>query len=224
MMSWNSWSWRWNPWLMAAKGYAVLLPDPALSTGYGNDFIRRGHRQWGQRPFLDVMAATDAAVAREDIDESRTAMMGGSYGGYMANWIAGHTDRFKAIVSHAGLWALDQMFATTDVPHLFTRQFGDPLTAPGMYQENSPHLHVAKISTPMLVIHGNRDYRVPVSEAFRMWWDLSRHQVPARFLYFPDENHWILSPGNAGVWYETVFAFLAEHVLGEPWHRPSLLG
>jgi dipeptidyl aminopeptidase/acylaminoacyl peptidase len=223
MMSWNNWSWRWNPWLMVAKGYAVLLPDPALSTGYGNDFVRRGYHEWGRRPFLDVMAATDAAVGREDIDGGRTGMMGGSYGGYMANWIAGHTDRFKAIVSHAGLWALDQMFATTDVPHVFYPQFGDPLTMPRMYEENSPHLHVAKISTPMLVIHGNRDYRVPVSEAFRLWWDLNRYQVPARFLYFPDENHWILSPGNAKVWYETVFAFLAEHVLGEPWRRPSLL-
>jgi dipeptidyl aminopeptidase/acylaminoacyl peptidase len=221
--SWNSWSWRWNPWLMAAKGYAVLLPDPALSTGYGNDFIRRGHHHWGERPFLDVMAATDAAAARDDIDETRTAMMGGSYGGYMANWIAGHTDRFKAIVNHAGLWALDQMFGTTDVPHLFRQQWGDPLTAPWMYEENSPHLHVAKIATPMLVIHGNKDYRVPVSEAFRLWWDLNRHQVPAKFLYFPDENHWILTPGNAAIWYETVFAFLAEHVLGEPWRRPSLL-
>jgi dipeptidyl aminopeptidase/acylaminoacyl peptidase len=221
--SWNPWSWRWNPWLMAAHGYAVLLPDPALSTGYGNDFIRRGHRRWGQRAFTDVMAATDAAQARDDIDGSRTAMMGGSYGGYMANWIAGHTDRFKAIVSHAGLWALDQMMATTDVPHEFGPQFGDPLTAPWMYEENSPHLHVAKISTPMLVIHGNLDYRVPLSEALRLWWDLNRHEVTAKFLYFPDENHWILSPGNARVWYETVFAFLAEHVLGQPWRRPSLL-
>ncbi len=223
MSSWNSWSWRWNPWLMAARGYAVLLPDPALSTGYGSDFIKRGHRRWGQRTFLDVMAATDAAAGRDDIDESRTAMMGGSYGGYMANWIAGHTDRFKAIVSHAGPWALDQMLATTDFPYHFYPQFGDPLTAPGMYEENSPHLHLAKITTPMLVIHGNQDYRVPVSEALRLWWDLRRHQVPAKFLYFPDENHWILMPGNARVWYETVFAFLAEHVLGEPWRRPSLL-
>jgi dipeptidyl aminopeptidase/acylaminoacyl peptidase len=221
--SWNSWSWRWNPWLMAAKGYAVLLPDPALSTGYGNDFIRRGHRHWGQRAFGDVMAMTDVAAARDDIDGSRTAMMGGSYGGYMANWIAGHTDRFNAIVTHASLWALDQMLTTTDVPHLFRKQFGDPLSAPWMYEENSPHLHVAKISTPMLVIHGNLDYRVPLSEALRMWWDLNRHKVTAKFLYFPDENHWILSPGNAGIWYETVFAFLAEHVLGEPWRRPGLL-
>jgi dipeptidyl aminopeptidase/acylaminoacyl peptidase len=223
MMSWNSWSWRWNPWLMAAKGYAVLLPDPALSTGYGQEFIARGYHQWGARPFKDVMAATDAAVQRDDIDESRTGMMGGSYGGYMANWIAGHTDRFKAIVSHAGLWALDQMFGTTDVPQFFYPQFGDPVSSPLMYEENSPHLHIGKVATPMLVIHGNRDYRVPVSEAFRLWWDLNRYQVPAKFLYFPDENHWILAPGNISVWYETVFAFLAEHVLGEPWRRPSLL-
>lgn len=223
MSSWNSWSWRWNPWLMAAQGYAVLLPDPALSTGYGQEFIARGHRQWGPRPFKDVMAATDAAAGRDDIDESRTAMMGGSYGGYMANWIAGHTDRFRAIVSHAGLWALDQMFGTTDEPQFFYPQFGDPVSSPLMYEENSPHLHIGKIATPMLVIHGNRDYRVPVSEAFRLWWDLNRYQVPAKFLYFPDENHWILTPGNTCVWYETVFAFLAEHVLGEPWRRPSLL-
>jgi dipeptidyl aminopeptidase/acylaminoacyl peptidase len=224
MGSWNSWSWRWNPWLMAAKGYAVLLPDPALSTGYGRAFVARGYHQWGERPFNDVMAVTDAAVRRDDIDESRTGMMGGSYGGYMANWIAGHTDRFQAIVSHAGLWALDQMLSTTDVPHLFYRQFGDPLTEPRMYTENSPHLHAGKITTPMLVIHGNRDYRVPVTEGFRLWWDLNRlHRAEAKFLYFPDENHWILSPGNAAVWYETVFAFLAQHVLGEPWQRPALL-
>jgi dipeptidyl aminopeptidase/acylaminoacyl peptidase len=223
MSSWNSWSWRWNPWLLAARGYAVLLPDPALSTGYGQDFIARAYHQWGGRPFADVMAATDAAVARPDIDGSRTAMMGGSYGGYMANWVAGHTDRFRAIVSHASLWVLDQMFGTTDVPMFWRPQFGDPLTAPERYEANSPHRHIASIRTPMLVIHGNKDYRVPVGEALRLWWDLSRHGADAKFLYFPDENHWILSPGHAAVWYDTVFAFLAQHVLGEPWRRPELL-
>jgi dipeptidyl aminopeptidase/acylaminoacyl peptidase len=223
MMSWNSWSWRWNPWLMAARGYAVLLPDPALSTGYGHDFIARAYHQWGARPFADLMAATDAAMARPDIDGSRTAMMGGSYGGYMANWIAGHTDRFKAIVSHASLWVLDQMFGTTDLPMFWRPQFGDPLTSPERYEANSPHRHIASIRTPMLVIHGNKDYRVPVGEALRLWWDLTRHGAEAKFLYFPDENHWILSPGHASVWYETVFAFLAHHVLGEPWRRPGLL-
>jgi dipeptidyl aminopeptidase/acylaminoacyl peptidase len=223
MMSWNSWSWRWNPWLMAARGYAVLLPDPALSTGYGQDFVQRGYHSWGERPFRDIMAITDQAVRRPGIDETRTAMMGGSYGGYMANWIAGHTDRFQAIVSHAGLWSLEAMFGTTDMPQFWRPQFGDPLTSPAMYEENSPHRHIDRITTPMLVIHGNKDYRVPFGEALRLWWDLKRHGDEAKFLYFPDENHWILTPGNVAIWYETVAAFLAHHVLGEPWERPGLL-
>jgi dipeptidyl aminopeptidase/acylaminoacyl peptidase len=223
MSSWNAWSWRWNPWLMAARGYAVLLPDPALSTGYGQEFIARGYHDWGDRPFADIMTVTESVLARPDIDADRAGMMGGSYGGYMANWMAGHTDRFKAIVSHAGLWVLEQMFGTTDEPMFWRPQFGDPLTQPGMYEANSPHRHIDQIRTPMLVIHGDKDYRVPVSEALRLWWDLSRHAVQAKFLYFPDENHWILTPGNARIWYETIFAFLAEHVLGQDWERPALL-
>jgi dipeptidyl aminopeptidase/acylaminoacyl peptidase len=223
MSSWNSWSWRWNPWLMAARGYAVLLPDPALSTGYGLGFIARAHREWGARPYADIMAVTDAALARPDLDADRVAMMGGSYGGYMANWMAGHTDRFQAIVSHAGLWALDQMFGTTDHPMYWRPHFGDPLTDPEMYETNSPHRHVAQIRTPMLVIHGNKDYRVPVGEALRLWSDLYWHGAEAKFLYFPDENHWILTPGHARIWYETVLAFLAQHVLGQQWQRPRLL-
>jgi dipeptidyl aminopeptidase/acylaminoacyl peptidase len=217
--SWNSWQWRWNAWLLAARGYAVLLPDPALSTGYGLDFIKRGYGNWGPRPFADLMAIADAAVARDDIDETRTAMMGGSYGGYMANWIAGHTGRFKAIVSHASLWAMDQMMATTDAPMSFLPEFADT----DALLANSPHRHVAAITTPMLVIHGDHDYRVPVGEALRLWWDLQRHGKAGKFLYFPDENHWILSPGNIKAWYATVQAFLAEHVLGESWKRPELL-
>ncbi len=223
MSSWNAWSWRWNPWLMAARGYAVLLPDPALSTGYGQEFIARGYHDWGARPFADIMAVTEPVLARPDIDADRAGMMGGSYGGYMANWMAGHTDRFKAIVSHAGLWALDQMFGTTDHPMFWRPQFGDPLTQPEMYEANSPHRHIERIRTPMLVIHGDKDYRVPVSEALRLWWDLSRYGAEAKFLYFPDENHWILAPGHARIWYETVFAFLAEHMLGQEWQRPALL-
>jgi dipeptidyl aminopeptidase/acylaminoacyl peptidase len=221
--SWNGWQWRWNPWLAAARGYAVLLPDPALSSGYGLDFIARGYQEWGPRPFADIMAVTDAVVARDDIDAAKTAMMGGSYGGYMANWIAGHTGRFRAIVSHAGLWALDQMFGTTDGPQFWQREFGRPLTDTGRYEKNSPHLHVENISTPMLVIHGNRDYRVPVGEALRLWSDLKLHGKEAKFLYFPDENHWIVKPGNIRAWYQTVFAFLAQHALGGQWEQPDLL-
>ena len=224
--SWNSWSWRWNPWLMAARGYAVLLPDPGLSTGYGQKFIARGHGAWGDLPYTDLMTVTDAAVARADIDAARTAAMGGSFGGYMANWIAGHTTRFRAIVSHASLWALDQMFGTTDLPAAWRRVLGYPGEQPDRYTANSPHRHAAAISTPMLVIHGDKDYRVPVGEALRLWSDLAARPAPlagARFLYFPDENHWVLSPGNVRVWYQTVYAFLAQHVLGEPWQPPDLL-
>jgi dipeptidyl aminopeptidase/acylaminoacyl peptidase len=223
VMSWNAWSWRWNPWLMAARGYAVLLPDPALSTGYGQDFIARGHGTWGDKPYTDVMALTDVVVALPEIDATRTAMMGGSFGGYMANWIAGHTDRFAAIVSHAGLWALDQMFGTTDSPFFWQRVFGHPQAEPARYTANSPHLFADSIVTPMLIIHGDKDYRVPVGEALRMYTDLVGHGKNAKFLYFADENHWIVKPGDIRVWYETVFAFLAEHVLRAQWQRPDLL-
>jgi dipeptidyl aminopeptidase/acylaminoacyl peptidase len=169
------------------------------------------------------MAITDSAAARPDIDGDRMAMMGGSFGGYMANWIAGHTDRFRAIVSHAGLWALDQMFGTTDEPAFWRRLFGDYATQPERYLANSPHLHADNIVTPMLVIHGDKDYRVPVGEALRLWWDLTSRGKPATFLYFPDENHRILKPGDVQVWYDTVLAFLARHLDGAEWERPALL-
>ena len=171
------------------------------------------------------MAITDAAQEHPDVDAERTAAMGGSFGGYMANWIAGHTDRFAAIVTHASLWALDQMLTTTDMAFYWAREFsGKNLEA------NSPHQAADAITTPMLVIHGDRDYRVPIGEALRLWWDLLSRSTaadgstPHKFLYFADENHWILKPGNAKVWYATVLAFLDHHVRGEEWKRPELLG
>ena len=221
--SWNAWTWRWNPWVAAAAGYAVLLPDPALSTGYGQEMHRRGWQDWGDNPYRDVIALTDAALERPDLDASRTAMMGGSFGGYMANWIATSTDRFKAIVTHASLWNLHSFAGTTDAPHFWRRGFGDVLRTTERYEKSSPHLRAAEINTPMLVIHGDRDYRVPIGEALGLWTDLVRFGVPAKFLYYPDEGHWILKPNNAKVWYETVLAFLAHHVLGEEWRRPDLL-
>ncbi|XVV05683.1 S9 family peptidase [Actinosynnema sp. CA-248983] len=223
IMSWNAWSWRWNPWLMAARGYAVLLPDPALSLGYGQEFIQAGWGSWGAKPYTDLMAITDVVVRRPDVDDSRTAAMGGSFGGYMANWIATQTDRFKAIVTHASLWHLDAFTGTTDNSYYWLREVGDPQRDDERVRANSPHLRVADIKTPMLVIHGDKDYRVPVGEGQRLFFDLVRHGVPAKYLYFPTENHWILTPGNTKVWYETIFAFLAEHVLGEPWQRPDLV-
>ncbi len=223
MGSWNAWTWRWSPWTAAARGYAVLLPDPALSTGYGPRMVERGWFDWGGAPYSDLMAITDAATARDDIDETRTAAMGGSFGGYMANWIAGHTTRFKAIVTHASLWHLDAFSGATDDAYYWGQMGGDPVEDPRFVLENSPHLHVDKISTPMLVIHGDKDYRVPIGEGLRLYYDLVRHGVETKFLYFPTENHWVLTPGNAKVWYETVYAFLAQHVLGEKWERPELV-
>jgi len=223
LMSWNSWSWRWAPWVLAARGYAVLLPNPALSQGFGQEFVRRGWGEWGGAPYTDLMAAVDAAEALPEIDQTRTAAMGGSFGGYMANWIATQTDRFKAIVTHASLWHLDSFGGTTDSAYYWEREFGNPLTEPKRYDQNSPHRYADAIRTPMLVIHGDKDYRVPIGEGLRLWYDLQKRGVPSKFLYFPDENHWVLTPGNSAVWYETVLAFLAEHVLGEEWQRPELL-
>ncbi|WP_171906490.1 prolyl oligopeptidase family serine peptidase [Arthrobacter sp. SW1] len=226
--SWNAWTWRWNPWLLVSKGYAVLLPDPALSTGYGQDFIQRGWGEWGKAPFTDLMSITDAVVSRPDIDETRTAAMGGSFGGYMANWVAGHTDRFKAIVTHASLWALDQFGPTTDASQYWLKEM-----TPEMALENSPHLHLGNISTPMLVIHGDKDYRVPIGEGLRLWYELlsgsklpadDNGETPHRFLYFPDENHWVLQPQHAKVWYGVVEHFLAKQVLGEDIALPEDLG
>ena len=228
LASWNAWHWRWNPWLLVSQGYAVLLPDPALSTGYGQDFIQRGWGAWGFAPYTDLIAATDAACAHPRVDETRTAAMGGSFGGYMANWIAGHTDRFDAIVTHASLWALDQFGATTDGAYWWAREMTPEMTA-----QNSPHRFVGQIRTPMLVIHGDKDYRVPIGEALRLWYELLTESglpaaddgsSPHQFLYFPSENHWVLSPAHAKIWYQVVTAFLARHVLGQDAELPETLG
>jgi dipeptidyl aminopeptidase/acylaminoacyl peptidase len=226
--SWNAWHWRWNPWLLTAKGYAVLMPDPALSTGYGQDFIQRGWGAWGFAPYTDLMAATDAACAHPRVDETRTAAMGGSFGGYMANWIAGHTDRFDAIVTHASLWALDQFGPTTDGAYWWRREMNTE-----MNEANTPHRHVGEIRTPMLVIHGDKDYRVPIGEGLRLWYELLADSAlpaaddgtsPHEFLYFPTEGHWVLAPQHAKVWYQVVTAFLGRHVLGEESEPPEILG
>ena len=225
--SWNAWTWRWNPQPFVASGYAVLLPDPAISTGYGQEMIERGQHELGGAPFTDIMALTDATIARPDIDAERTAFSGGSYGGYMANWVAGHTgDRFRCIVTHASLWDTETMGTTTD---------NAGWEAP-MRDQNptyNPKRYVENIVVPMLVIHGDKDYRVPIAQGQALWYDLNTFsQTPRdeqgrtrhRYLYFPDEGHWILGRGNAQVWYETFLAFLDEHVLGEVGEQPATLG
>jgi len=224
--SWNAWTYRWNPDPFVAAGYAVLLPDPAVSTGYGQHMIDRGNQQLGGTPFSDLLALIDAAEARQDIDDTKTAMSGGSYGGYLANWVAGHTgDRFRCIISHASLWDTTAMGQTTD------NAVWDRAMAP--QSQYSPHLHAGDIAVPMLVIHGDKDYRVPIGQAQQLWHALHTVTPPItdddghtahRYLYFPDEGHWILSRGNAEAWYRVFYNFLDVHVHGASEQLPPQLG
>lgn len=221
--SWTAWHWRWNPHVLAARGYAVLLPDPAPSTGYGQAFVARGWGRWGATTAADLDAAVDAALTLDQIDAQRVALAGGSFGGYLANWMAGHSDRFQAIVTHASLWSIPSFHGTTDLGVWWEREFGDPYQPGGTYEAASPDRSVANIRAPMLVIHGERDYRVPYSEALHLYTDLIRHTVEVSFLSFPDENHWIQGPHNARLWYETVLGFLDHHLRGADWVPSPLL-
>lgn len=218
--SYNAWSWRWCPWLAVARGYAVLMPDPAMSTGYGHAGLNRGWPRLPDVVFGECEALLDLVLRRDELDADRTAVLGASFGGFMTNWIAGHTDRFDAVVTHAGLWALDQQHRTTDAASSKMRVHGHEDDLPDWYRAYSPHHSAATITTPVLITHGNRDYRVPVSEALRMWWDLvsawdgDPQTMPHRFLQLTSENHWVLTPSNARVWNAAVLAFCDQHVLG----------
>ncbi len=225
--SWHGWHWRWNASILAERGYAVVMPDPALSTGYGQHMIDRGWGQWGGTPYTDLMAMTDVVVGRADVDADRTALMGGSYGGYMANWVAGHTDRFRCIVTHASLWELVGFHGTTDHGPAWEHEMGDIYRDPSSYRRNSPREELGRMAdwkTPLLVIHGEKDVRVPVSEALILWTDMRRLGIPGRFLYFPDENHWVLKPQNVRLWYATVLSFLDQHLLDKAFVADPLLG
>jgi dipeptidyl aminopeptidase/acylaminoacyl peptidase len=223
---WNAHNfWQWCPYLLAERGYAVLMANPARSTGYGPEMMQRGWGYWGDLVIDDLLTGVDAATSRPDIDADRVAAMGHSFGGHMANWLAGRTDRFRAIVSCAGSWAFDQLQATTDKPVHWEEEFGDPYADPSPWINNSPRLDVAAIDTPMLIVYGSRDYNVPISEGLRMWVDLKRHDVDAKFLLFPDEDHPLnRKPADVQVLYQTALAFMDHHVLGLPWRQPVLLG
>ncbi|MFC7404499.1 S9 family peptidase [Georgenia alba] len=218
--SYNAWSWRWCPWLAVARGYAVLMPDPAMSTGYGHAGLNRGWPRRADVVYRECETLLDQVLGCAELDGTRTAMLGASFGGFMANWIAGHTDRFDAIVSHAGLWALEQQHRTTDAAASKMRVHGHEDDEPDWYRTYSPDRAVADISTPVLLTHGNRDYRVPVSEGIRLWWELVSRwpgdpaDLPHRFLQMTSENHWVLTPSNQVTWNRTVLAFCDQHVLG----------
>ncbi|PZR76020.1 MAG: S9 family peptidase [Chthoniobacterales bacterium] len=202
----NDWSYRWNPELFAASGYVVVMINPHGSTGYGQAFTDAVSRDWGGKPFVDLMRGLDYAEKTYPfIDKTREAALGASYGGYMANWILGHTDRFKCIVSHDGMFNSESAYGTTEELWFNEWEFGGPpWKNRELYRKFSPHLFADKFKTPTLVVHGQLDYRLDVSEGFQLFTTLQKLKVPSKMLYFPDEGHWVLKPQNSRLWYKTV--------------------
>lgn len=222
--SWNSWTYRWNPWALTELGYAVLLPDPAISLGYGQKMLDRGGDAIGDTPYTDILALIDAASEREDVDGNNAAFMGGSYGGYMTNWVAGHAGtRFKCYVTHASLFNMENMYFTTDNGSWHEWMYEHEN---GQRNTYSPHQHIENVQAPMLVIHGDKDYRVPIGEGLALWASLQRNspELGHKYLYYPDEGHWILKPENSRIWYQTVSAWLNQHLRGENFEAPENLG
>ncbi len=202
----DDWSYRWNPELFAANGYVVVMINFHGSTGYGQKFIDAINGDWGGAPFDDLMKGLDYAEKTYPfIDKDRECALGASFGGYMANWVLGHTDRFKCIVSHDGTFNNESDWGTTEELWFNEWEFrGTPYTNRELYRKWSPHLFATNFKTPTLVIHGQLDYRLDVSEGFQLFTTLQRLGVPSKMLYFPDEGHWVLKPQNSQLWYKTV--------------------
>src|SRR6266853_2049324 len=202
----NSWSYRWNPELFAANGYVAVMINFHGSTGYGQKFTDSISGDWGGKPYVDLMKGLDYVEKKYPfIDKNREAALGASYGGYMANWILGHTDRFKCIVSHDGTFNTESVYGTTEELWFPEWEFqGPPGKNRELYRKFSPHLFADKFKTPTLVVHGQNDYRLDVSEGFQLFTTLQRLKIPSKFLYFPDEGHWVLKPQNSQLWYKTV--------------------
>jgi dipeptidyl aminopeptidase/acylaminoacyl peptidase len=202
----DQWSYRWNHELFAASGYVVIFINFHGSPGYGQKFIDAINGDWGGAPFEDLMKGLDYAEQHYPfIDKDRECALGASYGGWMVNWILGHTDRFKCLVSHDSQFNTTSAWGSTEELWFPEWEFkGTPYTNRAMYDKWSPHLYADKFKTPTLVIHGQKDYRLDASEGFQLFTTLQRMGVPSKMLYFPDEGHWVLKPQNSQLWYKTV--------------------
>jgi dipeptidyl aminopeptidase/acylaminoacyl peptidase len=210
--AWNDgWTYRWNAQVFASAGYVVFMPNPRGSTGFGQRFTDEISGDWGGKPFDDLMKGVDYTEKLPYVDATRKVAAGASYGGYMMNWFLGHTDRFKAIVSHAGVFNLTSMYGVTE--ELWFPEWdlgGTPWNNPEGYAKWSPHTYAKNFKTPTLVTHGEIDYRVPVGEGLQLFTTLQRQGVPSRLLVFPDEGHWINKPQNAALWYRTFLEWMGK--------------
>ena len=203
----NSWTYRWNAELFAATGnYVVVMINFHGSTGYGQKFTDSISGDWGGKPYVDLMRGLDYVEKTYPfIDKSREAALGASYGGYMANWILGHTDRFRCVVSHDGTFNAESAYGTTEELWFMNWEFGGPpWKKRDVYRKWSPHEYAQNFKTPTLVVHGQLDYRLDVSHGFDLFTTLQVLKVPSKMLYFPDEGHWVLKPQNSQLWYKTV--------------------
>ena len=208
----DSWGYRWNYQMWAARGYVTVLINPHGSTGYGQAFTEQISGDWGGAAYEDLMKGVDHVIKLGYVDPNRIGAAGGSYGGYMVDWILGHTDRFKALVSHAGVYNLTSMYATEELWFADWEFKGTPWDNPELYTKWSPHLSAKNFKTPTLVVHGELDYRVPVGEGLQLFSTLQRKGVPSKLLYYPDEGHWILKPQNSELWYKTVLDWFDQYL------------
>jgi dipeptidyl aminopeptidase/acylaminoacyl peptidase len=215
-MASNAWGYRWNPEVFSAAGYVTLMINRRGSTGYGQKFTDEIINDWGGKAYTDEMNGVDYALKKYPfLDESRMAVAGGSYGGYLANWIATHTGRFKAIVSHAGIYDKVSMYATEELWFEEHDMQGTPWSNPESYKKWAPETYASKLGefkTPTLVIAGERDYRVPYTQSLEFFSALQRQGVPSKLVVFPDEGHWVLKPQNSQFWYKTFLDWLATYV------------
>jgi len=210
----DAWGYRWNAQMFAAHGYVVIMTNFHGSTGYGQTFVEQISGDWGGACYQDVMVETDYLESLPYVDKTRIGAAGASFGGYMINWIAGHTNRFKALVSHDGVYDSRSMYAETEELWFDEWEHGGmPWEKREAYEKSSTSNHVQNIQTPMLIVHGELDYRVPVGQGIQIFQSLQRRGIPSRFLYFPDEGHWVNKPQNSQLWYRTVLAWLDKYLM-----------
>lgn len=207
----DTWGYRWNPQIWAAQGYVIALPNPRGSTGFGQRFTDEISRDWGGKIFTDLMACMDWLEQQPFVDAKRAAAAGASYGGYMMNWFQGHTDRFRTLITHCGVYNFESMYGTTEEVWFSEWEHGMPWRDLDQLKW-SPHKYAAKFKTPNLIIHNDLDFRVPLGQGMELFTALQRQGVPSKMIMFPDEGHWVNKPQNSELWHKEIFAWLTEYL------------